>query len=480
MRDALAEGFAAWAESLRWEAMPAEAQAMVRKELLDYVGCLVAGYALAGGEPWLDVFSGWGGKPEASVAGGVRLPAPAAALINGYFGHVLEFDDTHDEAVLHAGASVIPAAMAACERWGPVSGRQFLEAVALGLEITCRLGVACRRNVAESGWIYTPLLGGFGAAAAAAWVAARDPDLARRALGIVYSRAAGNHQTTREGSPLKHLQPGFAAESGVIAAALAEAGLAGVQAPFLGEDGFARVYLGGSFDPERALAGLGSVYELNRLSFKPYPTCRLTHPAITAALLLRERLGGEAVTTLPIEAVHVHLGAQAADIVGRDEPFRRYPVERVPAQFSIYWTVAVALLRGRVTPVELARDIPPRSDVAALIERIRCRAMDGDGATRDVGGCVLEVRLPSGTEAVRVEHARGHPDDPFTDADLWAKFEANLQAAGATGPEAAHFGRLIAELETRPDARVLPEAVAALTARWRGEAGERAGRPRRD
>lgn len=480
MRDRVAEGFAAWAGALRWEALPEDARAMVHKELLDFAGCLVAGHALARHEPWVRAFQGWGGLPAASTAGGARLPAPTAALLNGYFGHVLEFDDTHDQAVLHAGASVIPAAMAAAEAWGPVSGRRFLEAVALGLEVTCRLGVATRLNLAESGWIYTSLLGSFGAAAAAAWLATGDPDGVRRALGIVYSRAAGNHQPTREGSPLKHLQPGFAAESGVVAAMLAQAELAGVRAPFLGEDGLARVYLRDRFDPERAVAGLGSDLELSRLSFKPYPTCRLTHPAITAALMLRERLTGgqggareargQDAVVPPIEAVHVHLGPQAFDIVGRDEPFRRHPTERVPAQFSVYWTVAVALLRGRLTPVELAEDIPPRSDVAALIDRVRCHVREQPGAGRDVGGCVLEVQLPTGREVVQVEQARGHPDDPLTDDDLWAKFAANLQAAAVPAPEAQRLGQLIAELASLPDAAALPAALAALTA---GGAGAR-------
>src|SRR5690606_120499 len=133
---------------------------------------------------------------------------------------------------------------------------------------------------------------------------------------------SGNHQSSREGAVTKHLQPGIAAANGVKAALMAQRGLQGVDAPFMGEDGFARVYLHGRFDPTRAVRALGSEYEAQRLSMKPYPSCRLTHPAVSAALALRAKLGDDLAR---VEAVRVRMGTQAHDVVGRPESFRLAP-----------------------------------------------------------------------------------------------------------------------------------------------------------
>src|SRR5690606_29190998 len=125
---------------------------------------------------------------------------------------------------------------------------------------------------------------------------------------------------------------------------------------FAGEDGFARVYLRGRFDPERAVRALGVDYEAARLSIKPYPSCRLTHPAVSAALALRAKLGADLER---VQAVRIRMGSQAHDVVGRAESFRLDPQRWLDAQFSVYWTVAVALCNGAVRPMHLLDDVPP-------------------------------------------------------------------------------------------------------------------------
>ena len=95
------EAFIEQSRQLRWSAVPDGTRAMVRRELLDYIGASIAGRAAMGIPPWLQVLIDLGGRPDTRVLGGPRVPAPTAALCNGYYGHVMEFDDTHDEAVLH-------------------------------------------------------------------------------------------------------------------------------------------------------------------------------------------------------------------------------------------------------------------------------------------------------------------------------------------------------------------------------------------
>ena len=450
------DSFIDLSQALRWDLVPAATRASVRRELLDYLGAAIAGRAAAGAPAWLKVLIDMGGRPDARVIGGPRVPAPTAALCNGYYGHVLEFDDTHDEAVLHAGSAAIPAAFAAAGLRGDVSGKEFCEAILLGIELTCRLGVATKLNLVEGGWIYTALFGHFGATLAAARLIDPRPAVLRNALGIVYCLASGNHQSTREGASTKHVQPGFAAANAITAALMASGGLPGVKHPLTGEDGLSRVYLHDLFDPARAIAGLGTKWEFDRLSIKPYPTCRLTHPAISAALDLHAQLGGD---TGKIERVELVMGPQAYDVVGRDVPEKREPKTPVNAQFSVYWSVASALAYGEVTPRQLAEEIPPSPKLSAWIAKIS-GTPDPAAARRDIGGCKLRAHGAFGTREVEHTSAKGHPDNPLTDDEVLAKFRANLRYAKVSDGKATELADAIMEIDGLSDVRPLADALA--------------------
>jgi len=382
-------------------------------------------------------------------------------MANGYYGHVLELDDTHDIAVLHAGAAAIPAALAAAEHRGGVDGATLLEGIVAGIELSCRLGVATDMSLTEGGWIYSALLGHFGAALAASHVLGLDPAATRNALGIVYCYTCGNHQSSREGAPTKHLQPGIAAGNGVKAALMAARGLSAVQAPFLGEDGFVRTYLRGRFDVERALRGLGREFETERLSMKPYPSCRLTHPAVSAALALHARMGADLAQ---VEAVRIRMGAQAHDVVGRAEPFRLTPTRWLDAQFSVFWTVGVALAHGAVTPRHLLEEVPPSPKVAAWIERLRAEPIPGS-ALRDIGQCEIEASGAFGTVRIEAPQAKGHPDNPLSADELRDKFCANAELAGMGKAEARSLARSLLALERSPDLGFLVRALGRPQAR---------------
>jgi 2-methylcitrate dehydratase PrpD len=456
LNDAVASEYSAWSASLRWDTLTESSRRATFDELLDFVGDAIAGRAAVGMPPWLDVLLEDGGKNSASVAGGHRAAPWTAAMANAYFGHVLELDDTHDAAVLHAGASAIPAALAAAEFRGNVDAAALLAAMVVGIELNCRLGVATDLSLVEGGWIYTALLGHFGAAAAAARVLDCDETATRHALGIAYCFASGNHQSSREGAPTKHLQPGIAASNGLKAALMASRGLHGVTAPFQGEDGLARTYLHGRFDAARALRGLGAEFEIERLSIKPYPSCRLTHPAVSAALELRRRLGDDLNR---VSSLCIRMGMQAHDVVGRAEPFRLAPSRWLDAQFSVFWTVAVALCHGAVTPAHLFREVPPGAQVRCWIERMRAEPMAGS-ASRDVGACELEATGLFGRVRVTAAQAKGHPDNPLSATELLDKFGANAELAGLTPDEAQKLAGDILTLDRAPDLSALVRALA--------------------
>lgn len=454
IEDPVAAAFAAWSCKMDWRDLGASVQGAAHEELLDFVGDLIAGRAAVGMPAWLDVLLDDCGSKAATVAGGHRAAAWTAAMANGYFGHVLELDDTHDIAVLHAGASAIPASLAAAELRGDTDGATVMGAIVAGIELSCRLGVATDMSLVEGGWIYSALLGHFGATLAASHVLGLNEDETRHALGIAYCFTCGNHQSSREGAPTKHLQPGIAAGNGLKAALMAQQGLKGVSAPFVGEDGFVRTYLRGRFDVERAVRGLGEEFEAARLSMKPYPSCRLTHPAVSAALQLRAELGDRLGQ---VELVRISMGKQAHDVVGRAVPFRLRPTRWLDAQFSVFWTVAVALSQGSVTPRHLLEQVPPQSGLGEWIDRLHAEPMEG--AARDVGACVLEASGAFGTVRVQVDEAKGHPENPLSPEELQRKFAANVALAGVGGDEA---GRLACELLALGNASSAGCAISAL------------------
>ncbi len=455
--DPLAVQLAGWASGLRWDSLPEATRAMARRELLDIIGDMAAGYGLLGERPWLQAMAGCGGAGRARLIGGGTAAPGVAALVNGYYAHALEMDDTHDAAVLHAGASVIPAAFAAAQHRGGITGLRFLEAIVAGIEIVCRLGVGTRLNLVEGGWIYSALLGHFGAAAAAAKLLSDDPGVLRSALGVAYTLTSGNHQSTREGAETKHLQPAIAAMNGFSAALMATAGLAGVRCPFLGEDGLSRVYLRDRLDAARVLHGLGERFEIDRLSFKPYPSCRLTHPAVTAALELYNRLGPR---VLESERIELAIGAQAHDVVGREHAARRHPQTRLDAQFSIYWCVALALRDGALSPRHLVSDVPPGLELSNLMARITCRAGPA-GPSRDVGACWLSASGPFGAMTVSAEQAKGHPDLPLSEDELMEKFTQNTELAGLSRQRARALGARILRTDQEPSIAFLLNSLIA-------------------
>src|SRR5450432_2843081 len=292
--------------------MPATAIAAAKTNIFDTLACAAAGSGARGVADARELALEWGGAPQATIlAFGDKIPAHHAAWVNATMAHARDYDDTHDAAVLHAGVSVVPAALAAAEWRGGVRGSDFITAVAAGLETIFRLGVATQIGIIESGFMYTALFGHFAATVAAGRVAGLDATQMVNALGIVYSQVAGNHQVTRDGALTKRMQPGFAAQAALVSVQLAQRGVRGAQATFEGVDGFLRVYLRDRCDGDVLRAWLGTRYEFVDLSYKPYPCCRFNHTAIDAAISLRASAGISAGSAPSVRRVRVGLNRQA-------------------------------------------------------------------------------------------------------------------------------------------------------------------------
>ncbi|MGE4219914.1 MAG: MmgE/PrpD family protein, partial [Alphaproteobacteria bacterium] len=242
---ALADGLAA----LTWDGLTEPVRRRTALFILDTLGA-IGGAREAPGVPALHAaMGGWETDGAASVllAGHGASPA-TAALLNGASAHALEFDDQHDPARIHAFCVVLPAALAAAEAAGGVPGRQLLLAVAVGVEVFCRLGLACHDALGQ-GWHPTTMFGGIAGAAAAAKVWGLDAAQTGNALAIAYAQLCGNNQSLFDNVLSKRIGPGFAARNAVTAALLARAGLSGPRNYLDGKAGLFTQYARGVASP---------------------------------------------------------------------------------------------------------------------------------------------------------------------------------------------------------------------------------------
>src|SRR5690348_6513852 len=277
--------------------LPASAVESARRDILDTFGCMLGGSGSPGIDQLFAVIARWGGREESRVLlRGARLPAPQAALLNASMGHALDFDDTLDTGgSIHPGVSVLGSVLAVCDCLrsasggvrGGVSGRDVLLAVALGLDVSCRIALAC---TTDRGWHRTAAIGVFGAAAAAGKLLGLTPEQMLAAFGIAYSHAAGNRQCILDGALTKRLQAGQAANAGVFSAVLAQTGFTGARNVFNGRFGFLELYQPNGSDASVLLRDLGTAFRGEELSYKPYPCGRPLHAAIDTALAARARL----------------------------------------------------------------------------------------------------------------------------------------------------------------------------------------------
>lgn len=450
----LVTDFSRFAASIDTARLDAAVIKAVKTNILDTLSCALAGSSAKAIAEVSGLVEAWGGAPQADrfVFGG-KFPAHHAAWVNGGMSHARDYDDTHDAAILHAGVSAVPAAIAAGQLRGKLSGAELIAAVAAGLEVTCRLGVAIQVDIVESGFIYTSLLGYFGATAAAGRALGLTPDEMLNAFGIVYSSVAGNHQVTRDASLMKRLQPGLAAQAAVVAVQLAKRGIRGAQQVFEGADGFFRVYLRNRVDVEVARKDLGKRYELLNLSYKPYPCCRDVHTTADAVLALRgkaPRPAGE------IESIRVGTTAPGYQMVCVPEAVRLAPKTIVEAQFSIPYAAAAAWIDGGLAMKHFTDEGLQRADILELTARVQPYVdaeIDRDWH-RFIPPARVTVKFRDGrTLETRVNHPKGHPNNPMTEAEFAAKTRdcATFAAAPMPADTADQLIAAVGRLESLDD-----------------------------
>src|SRR5258707_6674213 len=328
--------FAAHAIDTRFSDLPRAAVERAKVFVLDSLGVGIAGSSVDGAAGLLRVAAGWG-EPAVPVWGrAARLSAPAAAFVNAWQMHNQEYDCLHEGAVVHAMATVLPAALAAAEMKGGVSGAELIAAIAVGVDIGAGLGLA---SSAGFRFFRPGTAGGFGATATAARLLGRDKEALQAAFAWQLAQTSGTMQAHVEGSPILPAQLAFNARAAVQSCELARLGFAGAGAVLEGPLGYLPLFEG-DFALEPVLDSLGRDWRIAEFSHKPFPAGRATHGGIEGAMALQSAHG---FTAAEVARIEISAPPLVVRLVGR--PLRP-DAGASYARLCLAWTVARVLQAG--------------------------------------------------------------------------------------------------------------------------------------
>lgn len=381
-----------------------------RRSFVNWMGCTLGGCRHQAVELALPVVTAAFAGGQAAVLGRAeRASAAGAAFLNAISNNAYFFNDTHLPTVCHPAAPVVSVLLAMAESW-PMTGRDFLLAMMLGIEIQCRIGNVLVGAGAEShpGLYMAGLVGPAGGAVAASRILRLNEDKTSAAIGLAVTQGGGLRESFATLS--SHVICGQSTAEGLLAAMFAAAGISGPRASLEGPNGLAAV-LARNADPGVAVRGLGDTYETLLNSYKPYPCGILVHPIIDLCMDLRRQNG---LTADRIEHLDFQVSPAALALTGRKEP--RNAAE---AGTSLYHWAAAALIDGRAGLEQRSDKSVQNPDVIAL--RGRIHATQNESIAPEAARVTVTL-VDGSTLSLSVEHARGCHSRPMTDRDLDEKF----------------------------------------------------------
>ena len=349
---------------------------------------------------------------QASVLGRTeRVDMASAALINGISSHTFDFDDTHLKTIIHPAGPVASALVALAEGMAatlPVTGRQIIDALVLGIDVSCRVGNAMYPDHYDRGWHITGSTGTLGAAAGCARLLGLTTQQTAMALGIAASQPIGMRE--QFGSMTKPFHPGGAARAGLMSALMASRGFTASPKAIEAPRGMMQT-ISTKNDWREITHELGKRFEISFNTYKPFACGIVIHPSIDACAQLR----AQGVAAAQVERIELKVHSLVLELTGKKEP-----KDGLEAKFSVYHGCAAGLVFGQATEHEYADDIVNRADMVALRRSVVATVDDSiDEASADVTAILKDGRRIH----VFVKNAIGSMENPLTDTMLEAKFQ---------------------------------------------------------
>jgi 2-methylcitrate dehydratase PrpD len=421
----LSTELARWAASVSFEDLPEDVVTATKLRLMDVIGLALAGAETDFGRSVRDAALALSTPGPCRILGlGDRVGVATAAFANGAFSQALEYDDTHNESIVHMSSPAVAAALALSE-FIDVSGRDLITAIAIGNEISCRVGSVSSGELHKRGFHPTGLFATFGVAYLAGKLLRLEAEALARAAGIAGSFASGLLECWVDGTQTKFLHPGWSAQSGITAALLARAGVTGPAQVFEGRWGLFASHLQ---DPNvhrdfsRINHRLGDHWESRNSSFKPFPAAHVIHPYISAVLRLRVKHG---IEPRDVERIECPVAAFIVGIVCEPTVEKFAPVSDSHGRVSLQYSVAEALYHGALGKSAYSAASRANPEILALARRVQYRIDPGYPGPGRFKGAV-KVVLQDGRAFEEVEeYNRGSAENPMTHEELRAKFDDN-------------------------------------------------------
>jgi 2-methylcitrate dehydratase PrpD len=436
----VAEQLAASIATLRPDNLPPAVRRKCEDLLIDVVGLCVT----ARNEAYIgSALAGCDDEGPCTAIGHARtFSTAAAAFINGTAAHGEDFDDTFEGGPVHAGAVIVPAVLAACERHKP-EGRSALLGVAVGTEVMCRLSTVVPKAVHKAGFHPTAIFGAMGAAAGVAAALGSNAKQIVDALGIAASMASGIIEYLAEGAWTKRLHPGWAAQSGIRAALLARAGFVGPRTVFEGVHGLFHGFAHTTQGNYDALTdNFGARWVTETLAFKPYPCGTMAHPYIDCA----RRLAARGIKAGDVRELICEVAEGTVHRLWEPLAVKQHPPNGYAAKFSTPFLIAAGFIRGGVGLDAFTEAAVRDKDVLALASKVRY-AIDPDNPYPDnFTGHVRAVLHDGRVVEERQPHFRGGAHEPLTRADIEEKFAGNVRHGGWDEKRAKSVLALLAKL----------------------------------
>jgi len=360
------------------------------------------------------------------------LSAAGAALVNGTAIHGEDFDDTFEGGPIHAGAVIVPAVLAACERHD-LDGRAALLGIAVGVETMCRLSTVAPTLTHKAGFHPTAVFGAVGAAAGVGAALKLSPKQMVDALGTAASMASGIIEYLAEGAWTKRLHAGWAAQSGLRAALLGRSGFSGPRTVFEGVHGFFHGFAHTTKGDYAALIGdFGARWVTETLAFKPYPCGTMTHPYIDCARRLGQRIKADTVLEMECD-----VGEGTVHRLWEPLAVKQKPANGYAGKFSTPYCIAAGFVRGNVGLGDFTDAAVRDPAILALAGKVRYRIDPQNPYPKNFTGHI-RATLRDGTVAEeRQPYMRGGAHEPLTRADVEEKFLLNVRHGGWTADHAS-------------------------------------------
>lgn len=395
-----------------------------KSRMIDVVGCLIGGANAPGNSALVHLIKDWGGKEDATILiHGGKAPAHNVAMANSIMVRSHDFEPVDvlvDDRIIpaHISGTTVMTALTMGEMKG-INGKELITVMMVGDDVAARVPAASGFDFVL-GWDGTGTVNMFGATAIAGRILGLNKLQMRDAFGIALNQLAGSFQSIWDGTTTFKLHQGLSARNGIFSAQLAKAGWTGPSDALLSKFGYYHLYTMGHPDLEILTKDLGKKY-YGDVTFKPYPCCRITHPAIDCALTI---VNQNDIHTKDIKEVIISVSRAGMDTMC-GQPFKIGRFPQGDAKFSYYYTVANALLRRSVKPNHFSDESIGDFQINELMSKIKLAELPEANLLKSK----VKVIMKDGRELSELTDApKGHPDrNPMSKDELIDKFWSNVE-----------------------------------------------------